>query len=213
MVRVKISFFTLLDSSGVGRIDVALINEHTLGSNVRGNYKKYADEDRYKIGKYASENGSAATVQKFKSDFPKLNESAVRDFKRKYEEKLKISKKKGENISTLVTEKRGRPLLLGKLGEIVQKYIEAASNRGAVISRSMASATANALLVRYPDMVGMIDVENSSWAKSLFQRMGCSRRKATIAKLELPPGTRKKSNLFFTIKSLKKLRNITFQNP
>ena len=99
---------------------MALINEHTQGSNVRGNYKKYTDEDRYKIGKYASENGSAATVRKFKSDFPKLNESTVRDFKRKYEEKLKISKKKGENVSPLVTEKRGRPLLLDKLDELVQ---------------------------------------------------------------------------------------------
>ena len=67
------------------------------------------DEDRYKIGKYASENGSAATVKKFKSDFSKLDENTVHDFKRKYEEKLKISKIKGENISTSVTEKRGRP--------------------------------------------------------------------------------------------------------
>ena len=91
---------------------MALINEHTQGSNVLRNYKKYTDEDRYKIGKYASENGSTATVRKFKSDFPKLKESTVCDFKRKYEEKLNISKKKGENISTLVTEKRRRPPLL-----------------------------------------------------------------------------------------------------
>ena len=63
---------------------------------------------------------------------------------------------------------------------MVQKYIKAASNRGAVISRSMASATAKALLVCYPDMVGMIDVENASWVKSLFQRMGYSRRKVEL---------------------------------
>ena len=176
---------------------MSLISEHTQGSNVRGNYKKYTEEDRYKIGKYASENGSAATVWKFKSAFPKLNECTVRDFKRKYEEKLKISKKKGENISTLVTEKRGRPLLLGKLDEMVQKYIKAASNCGGVISRSMASATAKAQLVRYLDMVGMIDVENSSWAESLFQRMVYSRRKATTAKLELSLGTRKGVELVF----------------
>ena len=129
---------------------MALINEHTQGSNVRGNYKKYTDEDRYKIRKYASENVSTATLQKFNSDFPKLNESTVRDFKRKYEEKVKISKKKGGNISTLVTEKRGCPLLLGKLDEMVQKYIKAALNCGALITRSMASATAKALLVCYP---------------------------------------------------------------
>ena len=50
---------------------------------------------------------------------------------------------------------------------MVQKYIKPASNRGAVISRSMASATAKALLVHYPGMVGIVDVKNSSWAKSL----------------------------------------------
>ena len=80
---------------------------------------------------------------------------------------------------------------------MVQKYIKAASNRGAVISRSMASAAAKALLVRYPDMVGMIDVENSSWAKSLFQRMSYSRRKATTAKLELLPRACKEVELVF----------------
>ena len=72
---------------------MVLINEHIRGSNVRGNYKKYTDEDRYKIGNYASENGSAATVRNFKSDFPQLNESTVRDFKGKYEEKLKSRKR------------------------------------------------------------------------------------------------------------------------
>ena len=80
---------------------------------------------------------------------------------------------------------------------MVQKYIKAVSNHGAVISRSMASAAVKALLVRYPDMVGMIDVENSSWAKSLFQRMSYSRRKATTAKLELLPGTLKEVELVF----------------
>ena len=80
---------------------------------------------------------------------------------------------------------------------MVQKYIKATSNRGAVISRSMASAAAKALLVRYPDMVGMIDVENSSWAKSLFQRMSYSRRKATTAKLELLPRACKEVELVF----------------
>ena len=94
LIKSKISFFTLLDSIGVGRIDVALNNEHAQGSNVRGNYKKYTDDDRYKTGKYATENGSAATVRKFKSDFPELNESTVRDFKKKYEEKLKFQRKR-----------------------------------------------------------------------------------------------------------------------
>ena len=58
-------------------------------------HSKYTDEDRYKIGKYVSENNSAATVQKFKSDFPRLNESTVCDFKRKYENTVRDFKEKG----------------------------------------------------------------------------------------------------------------------
>ena len=45
--------------------------------------------------KYVSENSSAATVQKFKSDFPRLNESTVCDFKRKYENTVRDFKEKG----------------------------------------------------------------------------------------------------------------------
>ena len=46
-------------------------------------------------------------------------------------------------------------------------------------------------------MVGNIDVENSFWAKSLFQRMGYSRGKAITARLELPPGHLKEVELVF----------------
>ena len=80
---------------------------------------------------------------------------------------------------------------------MAQKYIKAASNCGAVISRSLASANAKARLVGCPEMVGMIDIKNSSWAKSLFQRVGYSRRKATTTTLELPPVTRKEVEVVF----------------
>ena len=96
---------------------------------------------------------------------------------------------------------------------MVQKYIKAVSNRGAVISRSMASAAVKALLVRYPDMVGMIDVENSSWAKSLFQRMSYSRRKATTAKLELLPGTLKEVELVFYNQIVEKVEKQHSRKP
>ena len=97
----------------------------------------------------------------------------------------------------LTAEKRGRPLILGELDAMVQTYIKAASNRGAVVTRSMAEATAKALMVRYPGKVGKIDLENSQWAKSLFVRMGYTRRKATTAKLEWPAGLRKEAELLF----------------
>ena len=35
----------------------------------------------------------------------------------------------------------------------------------------IANATAKALIKSYPNVVGKIDVDNSRWSKSLFQRM------------------------------------------
>ena len=74
---------------------------------------------------------------------------------------------------------------------MVQKYIRALSNRGAVISRIGAIAAATALLKKYPKIVGKIDLESSSWAKSLFMRMHYARRKSTSSKVEIPDKARK----------------------
>ena len=60
------------------------------------------------MGKYASENGTSAAVRKFRPDFPKINESTIRQFKKKYEEELKLAKQKREVRTELSTEKQGR---------------------------------------------------------------------------------------------------------
>ena len=90
-----------------------------------------------------------------------------------------------------------RPLLLGKLDEMVQNDINAASNRGAVITRSVAISTAKALMKRHPNIFGNIDLDNSHWAQSLFQRIGFKRRRVTTSKLEIPTGVRKEAKLLF----------------
>ena len=81
---------------------------------------------------------------------------------------------------------------------MVQKYIIASSSRGNVISRSIATSTAKALISRNPGYVGQIDPESSSWAQSLFHRMGFVRRRGTTAKLEIPDGAFKEAHLLFT---------------
>ena len=60
------------------------------------------------MGKYASENGTSAAVRKFQPDFPKINESTIREFKKKYEEELKLAKQNREVRTELSTEKQGR---------------------------------------------------------------------------------------------------------
>ena len=81
-----------------------------------------------------------------------------------------------------------RPLLLGELDETVQSYIKAVGSRGALVNSSLAITAGEALVQKYPDAVGNID--SSSWARSIFKRMGCVRRIKTSSKVKIPDGTR-----------------------
>ena len=74
---------------------------------------------------------------------------------------------------------------------MVQKYILAASDRGAVISMAVATSTAKALMKKHPNIVGRIDLYSSSWAQSLFRRIGFVRRRHTSAKVNIPDKARK----------------------
>ena len=76
------------------------------------------------MGKYASETGTSAAIRKFRPDFPKINESTIREFKKKYEEELKLAKQQNREVrAELLTEKQGRPLLpRTKMDSLVQRY-------------------------------------------------------------------------------------------
>ena len=100
--------------------NLAIENTIREAKGTRGKYRKYTNEDRFKEGKFTSENGAAACVRRFKTDFPKLKESTGRDFIRKYEQELKTSRRNRKEIDKVLTvEKRGRPLLLGRLEKTV----------------------------------------------------------------------------------------------
>ena len=90
----------------------------------RINCQKYSPNERYNIGKHASEFGTASTLQRFKAEFPQLGESTVRLTRSKYEEELKVAlKQKREPKSTLPVGQRGSPAMLGKIGLMVQNYL------------------------------------------------------------------------------------------
>ena len=61
----------------------------------------------------------------------------------------------------------GRPLMLGHFDSMIQTYIRSMSNRGAVITWSIANIAAKALMRKYPGIVGNIDIDSSPWAQSL----------------------------------------------
>ena len=98
----------------MGHIDHVAIEKELDGSlKKRESYVKYTPEDRYKIGKYGSENGPAAAVRKFKSRFPKLNESTARSLRQKHQSELTRSKQKDTILKPRIPkEPTGQPLLL-----------------------------------------------------------------------------------------------------
>ena len=87
--------------------------------------------------------------------------------------------------------------MLGKLDSLVERYISDVSNRGSVITRSVVTSTAWALLNRYPNVVGEIAIEDTFWAKSLLQRMGMVHGMKTTSKLPIPEGAIKEAGLLF----------------
>ena len=101
---------------------------------------------------------------------------------------FKLAKQQNREVRTeLSTEKQGRPLLLGtKIDTLIQRYIRAASNRGAIITRSIVKSAAKALLIRYPNKIGKINLDDSEYGKSLL-----------LSKVKLPDGIRKESELLF----------------
>ena len=88
---------------------------------------------------------------------------------------------------------------------MVQKYIKGMSNRGVVITWSIAYATAKALIRKYPIVVGDINVDSSYWAQSLFRRMGFSRLRKTSTKVDLPESVRKEIEYFFLYGNVSKV--------
>ena len=107
-------FYWTLDSNlpncsetSLGYIDHIAIEKELDGSlKKQETYVKYTPEDRYKIGKYGSKNGPAAAVRKFKSRFPKLNESTVWSLWQIYQSELTGSKQKDTILEPCIPKNR-----------------------------------------------------------------------------------------------------------
>ena len=106
-------------------------------------YTHWSNKERFTIGKYAAENGHAATARKFLSKEKPLNESTVRRFCKHYKDELKQStKEKREMKKELSLEPRSRPLMLGSLDEMVQRYLHAYRSRGGPVNSLIAVSVA-----------------------------------------------------------------------
>ena len=64
----------------------AIDREIQTSTSKRKPYTKYSADERFKIG---SENGPIAAVRKFEKQFPNMNESTARTFKKKYDARVR----------------------------------------------------------------------------------------------------------------------------
>ena len=80
---------------------------------------------------------------------------------------------------------------------MVQNNIEGMSNWGAVITWSIDDATTEAVIRKYPDAVGDINLDSLYWEQSLFRIMGFSRCRKTSTKVDLPESAQKAIEYFF----------------
>ena len=87
-----------------------------------------------------------------------------------YKAELKKARKEKRPIApNLHVLPRARPLLLGSLDQIVQKFLLALQSRGGLITSVIAVSVAKALIARNSYfMLDHFDLDSSSWAKRLF---------------------------------------------
>ena len=187
--------------SGLGLLDfqACLDANKTATRQKRNSYQKWTEVERYEIGKYASIYGHANAVRKFQTESRPLNESTVRRFSKLYQEEIENARKQNRAVSNRLEKlQRGRPLLLGTLDEMVRNFLLALRNRGGLVNSVIAVSAAKALIARNPHvLLSHIDLDSSSWAKSLFKRMGFRRRMKTTGKVEIPEGAKKEAEFLY----------------
>ena len=59
------------------------------------------------------------------------------------------------------------------------------------------NATTKALMSKYPNVVGEIDIDSFRWEKSLFTRINFVKRRKTLSKVDIPEETCKEIGFIF----------------
>ena len=183
------------EEASVGEITNKTIHAKIRESKKARVYTTFSPAERFEIGKYTAIHGAAAAIRKFKRSHPHLSliESTARSFRAKYLKQKSKSTRQEINSAT-----RGPKLMLGKMDVEVLKYLTTIRRKGGVVTGGIATAVAKAMISRSDcAMLQAIDIENTSWSRSLMQRAGWSRRKETTGKPPLPKGAVEEAGIIF----------------
>ena len=187
-----------LESSGLGRVEYneCLDQVSELADPNPSKKRKvrgaYTPADRARIGKYATENGNKRAREHFLRNFPKLNESMVRNFKKAYLMKMEFQRKQlhPQPVTQIPTQPRGRPPLMMELDSKLVKLLHAVRNKGGIINIHVVRASAKALIatnLQTQQQLSHFDMPHS-WVCSIYRRMGLVRRMGTTSRPPVPQG-------------------------
>ena len=135
-----------------------------------------------KVAKYACNYGNKLAVKKFSKELGHdLSEGTVRNFKRKYLDKVK-SVGDPDSVTSLPSAPSGRPLLLGKYDDEVAEYVCKLRSSGGILNSSILIAAAKGIIAhRNPGLLkdygGSLEL-GKKWAESFLIRRGYVKRKA-----------------------------------
>ena len=119
----------------------------------------YHERDKVKIAKYANTSGVASAIKFFQRDFPKLTESTVRPWLKKYR-----LQKSSSGALPVISTKRGRPLLLpDEVDQKLRMFINNTRKAGGTVNKHVVCGVLMGLiksdLARYghyqPDSQGL----------------------------------------------------------
>ena len=112
---------------------------------------------------------------------------------------IKSAKRKNETPEKVIKEKkRGRPILLGEIDDMVERFLLSLRKKGGVVNEVVARSVAKTLVncSGKPELMS-VDLDGKWLIQSLFRHMGFVRRVATTSKVEIPEGAKKEAELVY----------------
>ena len=140
-------------------------------SNRPKSYRKWSENKRYELGKYAAIHGSRAAKRKFHTKEKPLSQSNARRFSKLYKEEISKARKSNCDVnSNLSVLPSGRPLFLGSLDQMVQRFLHSLRRTGGLVSSTVAISAAKALIARNSRYnLSHIDLDSLHWVQSIFR--------------------------------------------
>ena len=166
--------------SGLGVMDYRTCSEAStnITSNRPKNYRKWSEKKRYENGKYAAIHGSRAAERKFHTKEKPLSENNAQRFSKLHKEEISKAQKNNRDVNrNLSVLPRGRPLLLGSLDQMVQRFLLSLQRAGGLSSSAIAISAAKALIARNPQYnLSHIDLDSENGFREWASKNECELR-------------------------------------